>query len=67
MPRIPCEVDFCTHHDGSGFCRLDTIHVTRNGLDTNCGDFERQLPEEDTTTVFSFGKANDTLETIPYD
>jgi hypothetical protein len=25
------------------------------------------LPEKDTTTVFSFGKANDTLETIPYD
>ncbi|WP_406678201.1 DUF1540 domain-containing protein [Moorella sp. ACPs] len=67
MPRIPCEVDICVHHDGAGYCKLETIHITRNGLDTNCGDFERLLPDEDTTTVFSFRKPDDTRETIPYE
>ncbi len=67
MPRISCEVDNCVHHDGSGFCKLSTIHITRNGLDTNCGDYERQLPEDETTTVFSFHKPDDTLDTMPFD
>ncbi|MBE3573669.1 MAG: DUF1540 domain-containing protein [Moorella humiferrea] len=67
MSRIRCEMDICSHHDGTGYCKLDTIRITRNGLDTNCGNFERVLPEGETTTVFSFGRPDDTLETQPYD
>ncbi|KKM12246.1 hypothetical protein SY88_03520 [Clostridiales bacterium PH28_bin88] len=67
MRRIPCEVEHCLHHQAGNTCELETIHITANGLDTNCGDFRRKLPEGETTTVFSLGKADDTLETLPYD
>ncbi|GAW92603.1 DUF1540 domain-containing protein [Calderihabitans maritimus] len=63
--RIFCEAD-CHHNDG-GRCGLRQIRIITRGLDTNCQQFERLLPPNETTRVFTYGKPNDTVELGPFD
>ncbi|MBO8168110.1 MAG: DUF1540 domain-containing protein [Thermoanaerobacteraceae bacterium] len=59
MDKVNCEALSCVYND-DGECSLEEITITQRGLNTDCGDFYRQLAEDDTTLVFSFGKPDDT-------
>ncbi|WP_366921459.1 DUF1540 domain-containing protein [Metallumcola ferriviriculae] len=63
MEVVNCEAYNCTHND-DGICELDEITITQRGVDTHCGDFDRDLTEDETTIVFSYEKADDTLDTM---
>ncbi len=66
MELVSCEAYNCTHND-DGVCSLDEITITLRGIDTDCGDFDRKLEEDETTIVFSYGKPDDTFDTLPID
>jgi len=67
MAHMRCEVEHCIHHLQNNLCELKDIHITANGLDTNCGDYERKLSKADTTTIFSYTEPDDTMEMGPFD
>lgn len=66
MEQVNCEALDCAYNKERE-CSLERITITQRGIETHCGDYDRQLDEEETTVVFSFGKPDDTVDTMPVD
>ncbi|GAV24452.1 hypothetical protein ciss_03850 [Carboxydothermus islandicus] len=58
--KIRCQSD-CWHRIG-GYCSREKVWLKQEGLRVVCRDYDRKMPEKDTTTIFYY-HYNDNLWT----